>query len=265
MEGGVCISWGSTWARWRTLAPWRLCRCRATGRRSTVRWRLWRFRLGTPYPEVVAEVERLVDTPPLRGQCALVIDGTGCGRAVVDMCRAAKVPAPIAISIHGGDQVTQDGLYYRVPKRDLCGCVQVLLQQRRLRIAQALPEAQTLYTELVNFKVKIDPATAHDSYSSWRERDHDDLVLALAVACWWAERLAGERVPADLDLSRGLVGTQMPSHWRDPQASARPRLGRLRVFNDTYPDSPHFDERSWEAAKRAVGEGLPVPRSPHAP
>jgi hypothetical protein len=41
----------------------------------------------------------------------------------------------------------------------------------------------------MNFKVKIDPVTAHDSYSAWREQDHDDMVLAVALAAWYGERL----------------------------------------------------------------------------
>jgi hypothetical protein len=81
---------------------------------------------------------------------------------------------------------------YRVPKRDLVGVVAVLLQQARLQIAQSMPETPLLLHELLNFKVKIDPSTAHDSYSAWREQDHDDLVLALALACWWGE-FWGER------------------------------------------------------------------------
>jgi hypothetical protein len=40
---------------------------------------------------------------------------------------------------------------------------------------------------LLSFLVKIDPVTAHDSYSAWRERDHDDLVLATALCTWWWE------------------------------------------------------------------------------
>jgi hypothetical protein len=40
---------------------------------------------------------------------------------------------------------------------------------------------------MLNFKVKIDPETAHESYSAWREAEHDDLVLAVALATWWAE------------------------------------------------------------------------------
>ena len=154
---------------------------------------LWRFPLQTPYPAVVSEVERLLETGPLRSQCSLVLDATGCGRPVADMFREAHVPRPIAVSIHGGDTLSRDGVHYRVPKRDLVGIVQVLLQERRLRIAQALPEARTLQQELLNFKVKIDPLTAHDSYSAWREGQHDDLVLALALACWWGNYRQGKR------------------------------------------------------------------------
>ncbi len=82
----------------------------------------------------------------------------------------------------------EDGNFYRVPKRDLIGVTQVLLQSGRLKIAAALPEAAQLTKELLNFKVKIDPQTAHDSYSAWREGIHDDLVLALSLACWMGER-----------------------------------------------------------------------------
>ena len=46
----------------------------------------------------------------------------------------------------------------------------------------------TLHEELLNFKRKIDLRSAHDSYELWRESDHDDLVLATALACWWARR-----------------------------------------------------------------------------
>ena len=42
-----------------------------------------------------------------------------------------------------------------------------------------------LKEELLNFRRKINLKTAHDSYEHWRESDHDDLVLATALACWW--------------------------------------------------------------------------------
>jgi hypothetical protein len=121
----------------------------------------------------------------------LIVDATGVGRPVVDSFRAQGL-YPISITIHGGDTVTGEApapeiLNFRVPKRDLVGAVQTLLQNRRLRIAAGLPLADVLRKELLNFRIKIDPKTAHDSYSHWREGDHDDLVLATAVACWYRE------------------------------------------------------------------------------
>jgi hypothetical protein len=64
------------------------------------------------------------------------------------------------------------------------------MQNGQLKIAQDMPLAETLRNELLNFKVKINISTAHDSYEAWREGDHDDLVLSVALACW-----AGERFP----------------------------------------------------------------------
>jgi len=138
---------------------------------------------GTAYPDVVKRVEEILEK--LSDACDLVIDATGVGAPVVDMFVKAGLK-PIGIYIHGGDKATHEGRTYRVPKRDLVGVLQVLLQNQRLRIAPG-PLSDTLATEMLNFRIKIDPATAHDSYSAWREADHDDLVLSVALACWWGE------------------------------------------------------------------------------
>ena len=103
------------------------------------------------------------------------------------LCQAGL--KPIAVSIHGGDAVSREYrgcIWYRVPKRDLIGVVQVALHAQRLRIAAAHPMASTLIAEMQNYRVTIDPRTAHDSYAAWREGIHDDLVLAcaLAVLAW---------------------------------------------------------------------------------
>jgi hypothetical protein len=147
---------------------------------------LERLALGTPYPRQVERVSEIVRQPAL-GAATLVIDQTGVGRAVFDMFAAADLPVDlVGVSIHGGDTVARDGGNYRVPKRDLVAVMAVLLATGRLKIAEALPEAQTLTAELLNFRVKLDPTTAHDSYAAWREGQHDDLVLAVALACWHA-------------------------------------------------------------------------------
>ena len=199
---------------------------------------LHRWPLDTSYPTMLADLAGLLARAPLAGRSTLVVDHTGVGRPVVDQIRQGGL-ACLAVSLHGGDVVTQMGANYRVPKRDLVGVVQVLLQQRRVRFAAGLPLVGVLTQELLNFKVTIDPRTAHDSYASWREKDHDDLVLALALACWWAEREAGSRVPP-LDLSQAL----MPTHRGAV-------LGPRRVWRDELPeDDDPLDLAAWDEVKR---------------
>lgn len=156
---------------------------------------LQRFKLGTSYPDIVAEVKKLMCTDAIKaGGYQLVADATGVGRPVVDLLRAAGLGV-IAITITGGDVATKDDAGgWRVPKRDLVSITQVLLQTGRLKFAEAMPEVPVLVKELLSFQVKIDPKTAHDSYAVWREGVHDDLVLSVALACWWGNRGGGVRV-----------------------------------------------------------------------
>ena len=152
---------------------------------------LKRYLLGTPYPVIVAAVVELLRTSKLHGSM-LVVDQTGVGRAVVDMLTEAmkgKVFATCrSVTITAGHDVTvgENG-QYRVPKKELVGCLQVLLQSRRLHVARALPEAAILVRELETFRVKI-TESANETFGAWREGQHDDLLLAVALAAWSGER-----------------------------------------------------------------------------
>lgn len=145
---------------------------------------LQRFRLGTSYSAVVSEVRKVLSR--LSG-AVLVVDYTGVGRPVVDLFRDSGL-SPVAVTITSGDKATFEDGGWRVPKRDLVSVLVVAFQNSTLKIAEALPEARTLIEELQHFQVKIDPRTAHDSYGSWREGVHDDLVLSVAMALWYASR-----------------------------------------------------------------------------
>ena len=145
---------------------------------------LQRFALGTTYPAIVEAVAGIVASLP--DGARLAVDATGVGRPVVDLLRRAKLN-PIAVTVTGGDAATCEGMNWKMPKRELVAGVQVALQQGRLQIARALPEAETLIHELTNYKVTISDA-GHDSYGAWRESDHDDLVFAVGLAVWSAGR-----------------------------------------------------------------------------
>ena len=175
---------------------------------------LERYPLRTPYPEMVSRVAALLKNPqlsttrrrssswydfggsagdiagPLREEQAapeLLVDATGVGRPVVDLFRERGLRHK-AITITGGQAVTSTGGGYGVPKRDLIGALEVPFHSRRLKVAAGLHLWETLRQELQSFRRKVSLTTGNDTYEHWRESDHDDLVLAAALACWGAER-----------------------------------------------------------------------------
>ena len=149
---------------------------------------LERFPLGTRYPDIVERVKRLMLSYELRERTVCIPDKTGVGAPVVDMLYRARMGRVIPITITGGLNVHWTEYEYSVPKRDLVSTLQVLFQNRRLKFSKTIPEIGILIQELKNFRVKINLATGHDSYEAWREGQHDDMVLSLALACWFAER-----------------------------------------------------------------------------
>mgnify|MGYP000636894316 CR=1 FL=1 len=148
-----------------------------------------RLPLGTPYPEVAERVAQVTRSNLLAGRCHLAVDATGVGKPVVDLLRMAQprctmLPAVIT----AGERETLGNGVYSVPKRDLITHLQVLLQCRALKIAAGVKECATLLEEMRNMRVKIS-ASGKEQYGPWREGRHDDLVLAVALACWAARKV----------------------------------------------------------------------------
>lgn len=148
---------------------------------------LERLPLNTPYPGVVTHARRLLQQEAFHGRAELVLDLTGVGRPVADLFHAEGV-RPIKVTITAGSEELHDdktGIYH-VAKLVLISTVQTLLHDGRLLIQKDLPDAPALRTELEDFR-----ATVTDS-GRWtfgaRAGQHDDLVLALALACWRANK-----------------------------------------------------------------------------
>src|SRR5262249_50891034 len=105
-----------------------------------------RVPLASRYPAVVAHtaaVARALLAMVPSPSVDLVVDRTGVGRAVGDLLTETGTGCPVTlVTITGADAVARDADGgWRVPKRDLAGVVQVLLQAGRLRIADTLPIA----------------------------------------------------------------------------------------------------------------------------
>jgi hypothetical protein len=168
---------------------------------------LERYPLRTLYPDIAEAVVSLMRDERLapneydpstlryfRRAPELIVDHTGVGPAVTDILKKKGLGFK-AITITGGDEVHCVGRgRYRVPKRDLISALEVPFHTGELKVAGDMKLWPVLREELLNFRRKIDLRTAHDSYEHWRESDHDDLVLATALACWWVRRQRGRRI-----------------------------------------------------------------------
>jgi len=137
----------------------------------------------------------------------LVIDWTGVGVFAPGLFKDAGLN-PIPVCITGGHKPnfhwqrlnippipSTTWAEGTVPKRELVSALQVLVETGRLRFAKDLPNLDVLVHELGNFRAKIN-LSGHDTYEAWREGDHDDTVLATALACWFGERGLASMTPS---------------------------------------------------------------------
>jgi len=149
-----------------------------------------RWPLGTEYTTIVDDVAEIVSSRDMRGRCRLVIDFTGVGRGIMDMFKVAHRNGrmgghwPMGVTITGGfagnERQSESG---SVHKGDLVSRLQHAAAGR-VKVARDLPLADVLEKELRAFRVKQKPKTGNVDWEAARESDHDDIVIALALALW---------------------------------------------------------------------------------
>jgi hypothetical protein len=104
--------------------------------------------------------------------------------------------------------------------------MQLILQGRRLKVASDLPDAELFLRELANFRMRA--VTLGDAPLAWREGRQDDLVLAVALTVWYAERHPAWKYSPDAIQCGGV-----PWALRAPEG----------VFLEN--ELPSFGEGSW--------------------
>ena len=157
---------------------------------------LERMKLGTPYVDVVRRVAAVLHQPALAGKKRLAVDATGVGMPVVEMLVAAGPGCEvIPVMMTGGVAEHTDGRLWHVPKLDLMAGLQGLLERKELGIARGMRWADMLVKELMNVKVGM-RESGRVRVGAEGGGEHDDLVIAVALACWSARRMAArERGP----------------------------------------------------------------------
>jgi hypothetical protein len=170
--------------------------------RYTLRW-LETWELGTRYTtsnpaerSIIGDVRKRFDTPQLRWT-PLAVDQTGVGNAVVDIIRAARVPARITpVVITSGHAITVDKETgeTHVPKKELVSTLLVLLEGGLIKWTKpgergALPLISRFEKELSEFRVHV-TRSRNETFGA-DSSQHDDLVLAVALAAWLGEHTGG--------------------------------------------------------------------------
>ena len=91
----------------------------------------------------------------------------------------------------------------------------MFLQGRRLTVAKSLAFAPIRVEELQNCQVKI-TESAIETFGTWREGRHDDLVLAIACAAWVAEHWPVGRLGMwfGRGCMWGIIDAGLPDFWR---------------------------------------------------
>lgn len=147
---------------------------------------LERWPVGTAYADIVSGVVQR--TRALGPKVALAVDATGVGRPVIRILHNGGLRCRGHVLTITQNQAARPGPYGPcVPKKDLVATLQVLLQTRRFTVSTGLPDAPLLAAELNTFSAKA--SMADTDLMDWRERPHDDLVLAVAIAAWLGENL----------------------------------------------------------------------------
>ncbi len=150
---------------------------------------LERVPLGTSYPEMVTRVGTVVAALEKIGPSHLVADATGVGRPVVDLLKLERMKCQLwPVTITGGDTERSEGGSFRVPKRDLIVGLLVNLSAGELEIADGAEWRGALLKEMAAMRVRI-TERAREQFGASREGEHDDLVLAVSLACWGVRKV----------------------------------------------------------------------------
>lgn len=166
---------------------------------------LERLALGMPYPQQIHQVKQILARPPLTDRTPLVMDDTGVGRPIGDQFVESGL-RPKRVTITSGLEVTQhNGDTWHVPKSVLISTMESRIHTGELKVAKALLEAGPMKEELLDFERHV----SDGGRTTWGARvgKHDDIVLAVSLATWWAVRTA---VP---DFTCGPIPFLDPEEW----------------------------------------------------
>jgi len=116
-------------------------------------------------------------------QLSWILDQTVVGKSVVDMV-LERIGCPFAHRVILAGNHTEresDGLHF-ISKHLLISEIEALLEEERLKFPTKGRRARDLKEGLLSYKQQSSQTVAPD-IDPWRDQPHDDLVLAVGLAC----------------------------------------------------------------------------------
>ena len=149
-----------------------------------------RMRLGTEFSDVarrVGQFARYFGGPgrPLPGSewyyrgpgVTLVVDATGLGSPVLEMIRKEPMRANIVgVKLTGGSGANKADKHWNVAKTELMGRLAAMVDNGELWAAGDLANKEQWLDEMESVNAET------------LQGNPDDMVIATALACWWARR-----------------------------------------------------------------------------
>jgi hypothetical protein len=146
----------------------------------------------TTYPVLLAELAEMLSGPLTDSE--LIVEAGASIKPVVAMLRRHRLPVwirPVEVKADAEDAYVGDA--WRVGKGSLIETTRQVLQEGRLtfddqmprEVRATTPSVRTVYQALLTYP--FDRAPAVNEAFVAREGEYDDLVLAVALACWFGE------------------------------------------------------------------------------
>ncbi len=156
---------------------------------------LERFQASVGYPQVVHRLKAMVSDRKRIPDCTVLVNTSSSGPAPLKLFVERNL-LHYPFTVINSAVESWRGQTEAVPKRTIIGVTITLLQADRLRISSGLDLGKALFDEMANFRMRAPPA---DTIEAMRENPDDDLVFAVALACWWGDRLTwNEEIAEDM-------------------------------------------------------------------
>ncbi len=146
--------------------------------------RVERMPLKTEYHNVVERVGQYKRRYP---NSNIIVDATGVGLAVTQhLARDGVAHVPMLIT--GGHGYNTQKRPWSIAKAEIISKMLLVYGENRIHLSPTGESAHILRAELQDFRMKRTASGNEQYLGDWRVGAHDDLVLALGIAVWLAER-----------------------------------------------------------------------------